>query len=529
MEELLEQLSGIARGMWRFRWHGLIVAWIVAVIGGVVVWRMPDRYEASARIYVDTQSILRPLMSGLAVQPNVDQQLTMLSRTLISRPNVEKLIHMANLDLKNASSAEQEALIESLTHKLSIKSVGRDNFYTLSYLDSNPEKARRVIQSLVSIFVESSLGASRQDTNSAKQFLDEQIKTYRAKLEDAESRLKEFRLRNIELQTGDGKDITSRLGNMGAQLEEAKLQLREAETARDAARAQLAGVRTTGSPVAASGAASGAASDALMPVSTPEIDARLDVQRRHLDELLQRFTDQHPEVLSTRRLLKELEEQKKQEVAELRRTASTGAVLSGSAGGNANPAYLEITRLLATSEVQVASLRARVEEYSARYALAREALKNAPALEAEAAQLNRDYDIHKKNYELLVSRRESATISGQLEDAGVAEFRLVDPPRVPSKPSAPNRLMLLPVVLVAALALGVAMTFALSRLRPVFYQGGELRRKLELPLLGVVTLVLTDTQIRQERIDRLRFLGALGSLVVLLMAVMALTALKSMK
>ncbi len=522
MEELLEQLSGIARGMWRFRWHGLIVAWAVAVIGGVVVWRMPDRYEATARIYVDTQSILRPLMSGLAVQPNVDQQLTMLSRTLISRPNVEKLIHMANLDLKNATSAEQEALIESLTRKLSIKSVGRDNFYTLSYLDSNPEKARRVIQSLVSIFVESSLGASRQDTNSAKQFLDEQIKTYRAKLEDAEARLKEFRLRNIDLQSGDGKDIASRLGLMNTQLEEAKLQLREAETARDAARAQLAGVKSPSSPAPAATATS----EIQAAVSTPEIDARIDAQRRHLDGLLQRFTDQHPEVLATRRLLTELEEQKKREIEELRHAASSGTVL-GSA--NTSLAYQELTKLLASSEVQVASLRARVEEYSTRYAMAREALKNAPALEAEAAQLNRDYDIHKKNYEMLVSRRESATISGQLEDAGVAEFRLVDPPRVPSKPAAPNRLMLLPAVLVAALVLGVAVTFALSHLRPVFYQGGELRRKLELPLLGVVTLVLTDAQMRQERVDRMRFLGALGSLVVLLMAAMALTALKSMK
>lgn len=523
MEELLEQLSGMARGMWRFRWHGLAVAWIVAVIGGVVVWRMPDRYEASARIYVDTQSILRPLMSGLAVQPNVDQQLQMLSRTLISRPNVEKLIHMANLDLKSASTAEQEALIESLSSKLSIKSVGKDNFYTLSYLDSNPEKARRVIQSLVSIFVESSLGASRQDTNSAKLFLDEQIKAYRAKLEDAEARVKEFRLRNIEMQSGDGKDSASRLSALGSQLEGAKLQLREAETARDAARAQLAGVRNLSSP---SPTAAASTPEGPAAVSTPEIDARLDVQRRHLDELLQRFTDQHPEVQATRRLVKELEEQKKREVEELRRTSSSGAVLGGH---STSLAYQETAKLLANSEVQVASLRARVEEYSTRYAAAREALKNAPTLEAEAAQLNRDYDIHKRNYEMLVARRESATMSGQLEDAGVAEFRLIDPPRVPSKPAAPNRMMMLPVVLVAALVVGVVTTFGLSRLRPVFFLAGELRRKLELPLLGVVTLVLTEAQIRQERTDRLRFLGALGGMVALLMVVMALAALKSMK
>ena len=525
MEELLEQLTGFARGMWRFRWYGLIVAWVVAVAGTVVVLRLPDRYEATARIYVDTQSILRPLMSGLAVQPNVDQQLQMLSRTLISRPNVEKLIHMANLDLKDATIAQQEALIEQLTNKLSIKSMGRDNFYQLSYLDSNPEKARRVIQSLVSIFVESSLGASRKDTNSAKLFLDEQIKAYRGKLEEAETRLKEFRLRNIE---AGGKDSALRLGELSDHLERAQLELREAETARDAARAQLAGEKSSARAPAAKGpaVAASSASEPSFSVSTPEIDARIEAQRRHLDGLLQRFTDQHPEVQATRRLLKELDEQKQREVAELRRSASTGSIVGA---GTASPAYMELTKMLAAAEVQVATLRARVEEYSARYAAAREQMKNAPALEAEAAQLNRDYDIHKKNYEGLVSRRESATMSGQLEDAGVAEFRLIDPPRVPSKPTSPNRMLLLLAVLVGALGLGVVTALGMSQLRPVFYQGGDLRKKLGLPLLGVVTLVMTPAQRRQERVDRLRFLGALGSLVGVLLIVMAVTAIKSPK
>ena len=103
MEELIAQFTSIARGMWKFRWTGLIVAWVVGAVGAVVAFKVPDRYEAMARIFVDTQSILKPLMSGLAVQPNVDQQVTMLSRTLISRPNIEKLVRMADLDLKSGS------------------------------------------------------------------------------------------------------------------------------------------------------------------------------------------------------------------------------------------------------------------------------------------------------------------------------------------------------------------------------------------------------------------------------------------
>src|SRR3954467_10967955 len=136
MELLIGQLLIIVRRMWKYRWVGLVVAWVAGLVGAVVVFVLPDRYEASARIYVDTQSILKPLMSGLAVQPNVEQQVVMLSRTLISRPNVEKLGRMADLDLKSESKVQQEALVQRLMTALEIKTVGRDNLYTLSFRDA---------------------------------------------------------------------------------------------------------------------------------------------------------------------------------------------------------------------------------------------------------------------------------------------------------------------------------------------------------------------------------------------------------
>jgi len=151
MDSLIAQLLNIARSMWKYRWPAVLVSWVVGLIAAVVVLMMPDRYEASARIYVDTQSILKPLMANLAVQPNVEQQVQMLSRTLISRPNVEKLVRMADLDLKSQSKAQQEALIDTVTKSLSIQSTNRDNLYTLSYRDSDPETAKRVVQSLVSL------------------------------------------------------------------------------------------------------------------------------------------------------------------------------------------------------------------------------------------------------------------------------------------------------------------------------------------------------------------------------------------
>ena len=114
MQELLQQLNSILRGMWKYRRVGVAVAWVVAAAGAVGVLLMPDRFEASARVYVDTQTILRPLMAGLAVQPNVDQQVTMLSRTLINRPTVEKLMQMAQLETAGQTKAQRDALVDNL-------------------------------------------------------------------------------------------------------------------------------------------------------------------------------------------------------------------------------------------------------------------------------------------------------------------------------------------------------------------------------------------------------------------------------
>jgi polysaccharide chain length determinant protein (PEP-CTERM system associated) len=491
MEEFIRQLSGAVRGMWRYRWQGVVVAWLVAVVGVVIAYRIPDRYEASARIFVDTQSILKPLMSGLAVQPNIDQQVVMLSRTLISRPNLEKLVRMADLDLKTDSKNQQEALIERLMKTLEIKSTDRDNLYTLAFRDADPAKAKRVIQSMVSIFVESSLGASRKDTDSAKVFINEQIKGYQTKLEEAEARLKEFRLRNIDMQTADGRDSAERLTDIAAQLASARLELKEAENARDAAKASLVKEKEQNGDSALPNLLEGAA----VPVATPEIDARLEVQKKNLDLLLQRFTDEHPDVISTRRVIKDLEDQKKNEIKELRRVANAASAPN-------------------ERRSSLASLQARVAEYDKRYNQARALLKTAPQIEAEYAQLNRDYAIHKRNYEDLVARRESATMSGNLEVASaVVDFRLIDPPRVSAQPVWPNRLVLLPLVILLAVAAGLFTAFAAAELRPVFYGASELRSKVQLPLLGVVSLMLSDGERQRERIDRIRFWFASGSLV----------------
>src|SRR5438067_6465595 len=196
MGEVVSQLLDILRGMWQGRWVGVAVAWLTGITAGAVLFLVPDRYEASARVYVDTQSMLKPLLSGLTVQPNVEQEVQILSRTLISRPNLQKLVRTTDMDLKVKTQEERDRLIDSLMRTLYIKSLGRDNLYTIGFIDANPNQANRVVQSLLSIFVESGLSSKSNDTGKAKRFIEDQIKAYEQKLAEAENRVKQFKLQH---------------------------------------------------------------------------------------------------------------------------------------------------------------------------------------------------------------------------------------------------------------------------------------------------------------------------------------------
>lgn len=485
MEELVSQITGYLRGMWRFRWWGLALAWIVGIVAGAMIYKMPDKYESSARVFVDTQSVLRPLMAGLAVQPNVDQQIAMLSRTLISRPNVEKLITMADLDLGVNTPEQREALITQLSKDLRIGSAQRSNLFTLSYADTRPERAQRVVQSLLSLFVESGLGSKRQDADAARRFIEEQIRSYEQKLTEAENRVKEFRLRNMALLGDGARDYVSQIAAMGGQLQQAQLELREAENARDSLQRQLVGEDPVLLPQTPPASA----------VSIPEIDGRIDTLKRNLDELLLRYTDQHPDVVGTRRLLEDLEGQKRAQIESMQ-------AMGGSQFGalDSNPVYQQMKLALVQAESRVASLRVRVGEFQSRMDQLREQARMVPEIEAEMAQLNRDYSVHKTNYDALVARRESANIAVDMNtQTGVADFRVIDPPTLATKPSAPNRMLLIPLAGLAGLGAGFALTFLISQLRPAFSDPRTLREISGLPVLGTVSMLRTPERSAARR------------------------------
>ena len=503
MHELADQLLSHLRAGWRYRWHAAICAWIIATAGWTVVHLIADRYRASARVYVDTQSVLRPLLSGLAVQPNLNQTVSMLGRTLVNRVNVEKVVQMSGMEAGISNPAARERLIAELTKEIDVISGGGENLYTIAYADRSRERAKRVVESLLTIFMQESLGTQRSDTVSAREFIEEQLKSYSDKLVAAEKAVTEFKRRHQGLMPGEGRDYYGRLSDAKSDLRKASLELREAIDARDAIKQQLASE-------AKMPAQAGDRPATVVPAS--ELDVRIAALQRKLDDLRLVYTEQHPDVIANEHLIAQLRKQKKAE------ETRQGAPADG--GQKATPAsqslvYEQLTISLATAEAKVAAMKARVAEYEIRYKELQAAANALPEIEAEYAQLTRDYQVIKTRYNHLLERRESAQISGDVETSNVGMgFRVVDPPRVSLKPSWPNRPKLVTAVLLLSLAGGFGLAFALSQVRPTFNDERSLRQASGLHVLGSIAMTWNEKQKKRHALGTfslvLSFLGLLS-------------------
>ncbi|MBK8535086.1 MAG: chain length-determining protein [Candidatus Competibacteraceae bacterium] len=514
MNEIIEQLLGYLRGIWRNRWYALGCAWLVCLIGWVVVHKLPDQHEASARVFVDTQSVLRPLLQGLAVNVNPDAQIGLVTRTLLSRPNLEKIARLTDLDIQAKDPEALDQRLNSLQKKIGLGASGRENLYSVTYQNSNPELAKKVVQAVVTVFAENLLGDTRQDTDTAQRFLDKQIAEYEARLAEAENRVKEFKRKNIALMGTEGQGYFSRMQQATTELEAARLELTQAENRRNSLLQQIGGEEPTFGIGPQPGAGPGKAATAL------PIDARIQNLEKMLDELLIKYTEKHPDVIIIKQTMVDLKKQRDEELAQY--AASTASAASstntsgfGPQGVDANPVYQQLKIALGQEEANIASLQARVVAFDRRVKELQEQVNTVPQIEAELAGLNRDYEVNRKKFEDLLTRRESAKMSQQIEQTSQdVRFKIIDPPRVPLQPSGPNRPLLMSMVLGAGLAVGVALAFLISQLWPTFDTRRSLMQLTNVPVFGSVSAVLSMAEVRRERLLVVAYASLGGMLLV---------------
>ena len=486
---LYEQALSYARRLWRYKWLSIGLAWLICAIGWPIVALIPPKYESSARVYVNADQLLTPLLRGIAVDDNTLRQVEFLQRTLLSRPNLEQVIHLSDLDISSRtknSANDREELLRRLALDVSIKPQTA-NLVTITYRDQDPVVAKNIVQALLTVFAENSTGGNRKEMENAKRFLDQQIQVYEGQLRAAEKRLAEARQKYIDLLPGlDGS--VSRLDAGRNAVTKLKLDVADARARRDSLLQELESVPkflsvdSAGPQVIIAGKATGTA-------------GRLEESRAKLEELRLRFTDQHPDVIALQRQIAELEARGTKEAA------NPGDRSGGRKMQIASTVYDQVKVRVVEAETALASAERQLQRIDHEQEALEETARATPGVQAQAQDLDRDYAVKKKSFEDLLQRREQMRI-GEAADttADKIQFRIIDPPQIPVVPAAPNQPVLLSGVLGAAIVGSIAVPLLLLQFDRSFTTVATLRT-LGLPVLGSVSWLMFPGGRRRARIQ----------------------------
>jgi protein tyrosine kinase modulator len=525
-----------ARALWRRRWYGLAVAWAVCIAGWAFVVHLPNLYEARARIYVDTDSMLRPLLRGIAVDSNLLSQVDLMQRTLLSRPNLQKVSHMSDLDLAAQTPIEADEVIDNLRQHITIDSQGQ-NLFSLAYTGPSRETATKVVQSLLTVFVESNLGSSRQDMLSARSFIDDQLHDYARQLDEADKRIATFKAANVGFLPGDNS-YAAKLDAARQSLDETHAKLGEDQQKRQAIMTQLASTpklvdsytsgpdqnASAGPPLAGDGGGTAAGANASDP---GDADARVAALQQALNIMLEDYTEQYPDVIKLKRDLAAAKMRAKAADKDAAKNASSNSPPPGARRSmSPNPVYEQLQLQLASLDGDIASLRARAERQTAEAKKWDGLAKSVPEVGAQLAKLTRDYDVIKRAYDELLNRRESAKIGSDLAtQTQTVQFRIIDPPQAPPTPVAPKRGLLLSVVLVGGILAGAAFAFLLSQIDDSVMTLRELREMVAAPVLGAISRVTRPSDRKNQRFGAAGFAALCIGLLIAFVGIFSFESL----
>jgi len=506
MKQQTEHVLDLAHSALRFRWSALLVAAVIGVLGTVAVLLIPGKYESRAQIYVDTKSVLRGLLQGLAVTQQSPDATDVVRRALLARPALEEAVRDTGLAARAPTAEAHERLLLELQDEVSVSGDAATGLYVIAYDDYSPQMAQSLVKSLLDAFVAGSIGAGRSDTRNAEAFLAQQVGEYERRLSESEQRLAEFKKKNIGLMPDQRGDYFARLQAETANRDKLQGDLAVAVGQRDALRRKIAG-DAPGAPLTA-------------PLLTNQqiqaaegLDLRIREAKTTLAAMLDKYTELHPQVVAQKEMIQRLERQRQEEYGGVR---ITNAARSETSAVPVDPVVQTLQIALNDADVRVQTLQTQLQQAQSQIAELRQTMTTGPEIEAELARLNRDYGVTKSQYEALLQRLESARISSDADRSAEQRFKVLEPPAVALRPVKPNKPRLLLVVLLAALAAGAAFAVFRAQTQPVFFSRSALSAALDLPVIGVVSRAETSQQGARRRWQAVGYVSALATLVLLI-------------
>jgi polysaccharide biosynthesis transport protein len=459
----------------RRRWTILLplfLCWGVVWAGS---WFIPSTYKSEALILVEQQKVPEQY-----VVPNVtvslQDRLQSMTQQILSRTHLQATIDRFHLygsrqglnTLVPAGDA-----VEQMRKDIKIELVdsaarpGQLTAFKIDYSAGTPALAQQVNSELTSLFIEENLKLQQQLSQSTTAFLQNQLEEARKKLEEQEAKVRAFKaihFGNLPSQAETNVQILSGLQN----------QLLGTQRALDGARQQKLYLESLQQQYQTAQANMGGTEDSSAP--SPQVFAKELMELRHqLEDARARLTEEHPDVIALKDKIAKVEKLKKDLEAEIaarpeaaKGTNSTDLSVAAEVQRGGTTPMMQVQSQLKAIKLEIENYDQHAKELETQISAYRNRLNLTPQTEQELADVSRGYEESKANYNSLLQKQNQSQLATSLEQRQQGEqFRILDPPSFPGKPSSPNHLMLSlgGLMLGGVLGLGLAAILEMTNAR----------------------------------------------------------------
>jgi polysaccharide chain length determinant protein (PEP-CTERM system associated) len=444
----------------------------------------PKKYEASTTILAQESSIITPLMEGAASTTANKNRAGIARDVIFSRKVMSEVLASGGWMAAHPSPIEQDRLIEGLKARTIVQTT-HDNLITISYSDSDPKRAFEVTRHLAQLFITESLASKQRESRDAYEFINSQVEAYRAKLTDAEDKLKTYRDANADARPGSEADTNSRISQLRSQIENTRMDLMEKRSQEAALDSQLSGESEVNAVQTTQG---------IYQTQLAELQGELD-------KLLLTYTDQYPDVIRIRHQMQDLQQQIAQSDQQKTAAQLAGAKPQLDTAVQMNPLYQQLKIQLSTTRGDVAATSARVGASEAMLQSELERSKRIANSENVTSELTRDYNVNRDVYQDLLKRRENARVSMNLdaEQRGLT-FLIQNPAVMPLTPSGLRFMHFGLAGIALSLAIPFGLLFGIVKFDPRVRSVWQLERSTGLTVLATIPFYPTPRDRRRDQV-----------------------------
>jgi polysaccharide chain length determinant protein (PEP-CTERM system associated) len=453
-------------------------------------WLLPARYRSETTILIE-----QPKVPVQYVVPNVGSdlqyRLQTLTQQILSRTRLQHIIDDFHLYPGAHTRVSPDDVIEQMRKDINvelIQSTDRSKELTafkILYSGPSGQLVQQVTSRLASLFIEENLHARQQQSEQTTDFLQNQLQDARARLEQQEARLKQFKAQHVGQLPSELQANIQILGGLDARLQGANEGMNRAEQQRVYLTSLLNQYHDTPG-LAGTGSSSGP--------NPLDIDTELARLRAQLVEMQSRYTDSHPAVLQLREQIAKNEKVKQEMTKDTSDSANHDQDPPKSRG------VAEIESQLKATELDIQNRHKRISELELQSKNYQMRLSTTPLREQQLADLSRDYDQTRANYQSLLAKMNQSALATDLEKTQQGEqFAVLDPPSLPNSPYSPNRVAFSLGGALLGLALGGAGAILREKLDDRIHAETEIPGLSKLSILVTIPALVTPGDVRRGR------------------------------